>query len=233
MKKANVIQHILFEGIGNIEIALLQRGFTIFNYYAPTDDLSNVSDCDLLIILGAPVSVNDDKIYPYLMEEKQILKQRVLNDLPTIGICLGAQLLAEVTGSKIYSGDVKEIGWHEIYSNENTILSHFNNEMAFHWHGDTFDANDKMEVIAKSKLYIQAFIIGKNILGLQFHPEYQGGNEIEKWLIGHACELNTNKIDVFKMRTDNMLYSDWYQSLSSKLWAQYLDNINLGLRTVH
>jgi GMP synthase-like glutamine amidotransferase len=135
-----------------------------------------LADIDLLIILGGPMSVNDEVKFPWLVEEKEFIRQAIAGGKPILGICLGAQLIANALGAKVYPNAVKEIGWFPITGrddNANSDLFQFPaSTEVFHWHGETFDLPPGAQLIASSQAcQNQAFQIGRSIIGLQCHLE--------------------------------------------------------------
>jgi GMP synthase (glutamine-hydrolysing) len=117
----------------------------------------------------------------------------LLENKPTIGICLGAQLIAHALGAKVYAGHQKEIGWNELeiklLDSDSNVLTSLESIKVLHWHGDTFDLPNNATLLASSTIYPnQAFSVGNKILALQFHLEMIE-ESFEKWLIGHTCEI--------------------------------------------
>ena len=146
------IQHVAFEDLGSLEDTFYQLGFRVRYFEAGVDDLSKAYEHKgLTIILGGPIGVHDTKDYPFIQKEIDLLKIRLKNNLPTIGICLGAQLIAAALGAKVYSGTTKEIGWNKLTLTDHPInpLNALQNIEVLHWHGDTFDlpANAKLLAI--------------------------------------------------------------------------------------
>src|SRR5690606_19806428 len=137
----------------------------------------------LLVILGGPIGVYETQDYPFLQQEIDLLKVRLEQNLPTLGICLGAQLIAHALGADVYAGPHKEIGWSKLTLSQakNNPLTALNESKVLHWHGDTFDLPANAELLASSTLYSnQAFRVGNNILALQFHAEVAAAS-LEKW----------------------------------------------------
>ena len=217
----NVIRHLAFEDLASFTSVLQAKDIEI-NYieaadlvYAP-DDLSQIdalSD-ELLIILGGPISVNDRAIFPFIEAEINLLKRRLAADKPTLGICLGAQLIASALGAKVYPGNEKEIGWYDLSltaAGEQSALRYLDAKHCsmLHWHGETFDLPENAVLLASSEKYDnQAFSYGDNVLALQFHPEITQ-RVMEKWFIGHIGEImQTDGIDVTKLRDDTHQFAN-------------------------
>jgi GMP synthase-like glutamine amidotransferase len=173
--RAHYLQHVAFEGLGSIE-----KWLQLHNYQISSTRLfesvlfPDVNEIDLLIIMGGPMSVNDEKELPWLIAEKQFVKAAIDAGKPVLGICLGAQMIADVMGSKIYPNTEKEIGWFPIVA-KSTDQQYFqfpSSVTVFHWHGETFDLPKPACLLASSKACAnQAFQIGNNVIGLQFHLE--------------------------------------------------------------
>jgi len=234
MKSATVIRHIAFEDLGTLEIALEKQGYTIKYLEAGVDDLTNIAPTeDMLIILGGPIGAYDEQDYPFLVDELRLLEQRLKADLPTLGICLGAQLMARALGARVYPGGQKEIGWSNIQLSEagkNSPLVNLDveNTPVLHWHGDTFDLPEGATRLASSSLYEnQAFSYGKATMGLQFHPEVTRTG-LERWFIGHACEINsTSGISVEQLRADTVKYGHLLQEKAVEVWENWLESVQL------
>lgn len=130
---------------------------------------------ELLLILGGPMSVYEEEAYPWLIEEKRFVKAALNKRIKTIGICLGAQMLAEVLGAKVYRHSVKEIGWHALERTEEQhpwLEQMPNTFYSFQWHGDTFELPAGARLLARSEACgHQAFAYDSHILALQFHLE--------------------------------------------------------------
>lgn len=174
--QAHYLQHVPFEGLGSIEAWLQNAGYRISGTrFFASGELPDIEDIDLLIILGGPMSVNDETDHPWLMKEKAFIKDVIQAGVPTLGICLGAQLIANAMGGSVFPNPVKEIGWFPVQSvqPEDDLLFRFPERMeVFHWHGETFDLPDGACRLAESEgCHNQAFQIGTSAIGLQFHLE--------------------------------------------------------------
>jgi GMP synthase (glutamine-hydrolysing) len=176
--KLHVLQHIDFEDLGAIQnwVSRKQHSVTYTRFYL-NESLPAVDEFDALVVMGGPMGTYDEAEYPWLIREKKFIKQALANKTPILGICLGAQLLAEALGAKVYPGNQKEIGWYPVVTlptaKDSKLFSGMPNGFTpLHWHGDTFDLPEGARLIASSKAYQnQAFDYGDNVLGLQFHLE--------------------------------------------------------------
>ena len=231
-KTVYAIQHLAFEDLGSFEDILYQHGFRVRYFDAGVDDLSiALKHTGLTIILGGPIAAYETDGYPFLQQEIDLLKQRLKANLPTLGICLGAQLIAKALGARVYPGHSKEIGWSQLQLSpiENNILAPLHGVEVLHWHGDSFDLPEQATLLASSQHYPhQAFQVGQNILGLQFHIEVLG-EDLEKWLIGHCCELNQAKINIPELRQDNQKYATALEQAAAQILQRYLAQITLNL----
>lgn len=212
MKSAVAIRHVNFEDIGAFELAIVRAGYALRYFDIGEQELGTFSvvETDLLIVLGGPIGAYEDEIYPFLREEIDILQRRLAVGRPTMGICLGAQLIARAAGARVYASGFKEIGFAPIVLTEagrSSCLTPFAEDaITLHWHGDTFDLPAGGTLLASTELCRnQAFAIGSNAIGFQFHPE-AGGCGFERWLVGHACELAAADVDVARLREDAAAY---------------------------
>ena len=175
--KAHYLQHVPFEGLGSIETWLQSmRADVSVTRLFEEPALPDPADVDLLVIMGGPMSINDEAGYPWLAAEKEFIRSVIEKDKAVIGICLGAQLIAGAMGAAVYPNKEKEIGWFPIAGEttdgaEESFL--FPQELlVFHWHGETFDLPDgAMRLAGSTACENQAFQLGRQVIGLQFHLE--------------------------------------------------------------
>lgn len=247
MKTATVIRHLAFEDLGSLTDALKHQNYVINYIEAGLDSISEIQPLspDLVVILGGPIGAYEEQDYPFLVDELSLLERRLQADLPTLGICLGAQLMARALGARVYPGADKEIGWSPLKLSDagrNSALSNLAAEYTdvLHWHGDTFDLPVGATHLASSQKYQnQAFSWGKSALALQFHPEVTPLG-LERWFIGHAGEINaTFDINVQALRADTARYAPQLEIQASQFWRTWLDgclnqesdSLALGLST--
>jgi len=227
MPKAAAITHVPFEDLGSLERELTRAGYEIELVDASTGDLGTVakSNPDLLVLLGGPIGVYEGETYPFLNAEIELVRARLHAKRPTVGICLGAQLIAAAAGAPVYPGRTgKEIGWGPIYAGRDTALfpefaALLDPEVrVLHWHGDTFDLPAGCHHLAATTAYAnQAFAIGNHALGLQFHVEATAPG-LERWYVGHACELGAAGIDVRRLRQEGKTFAPALNSAAQHFW---------------
>lgn len=174
--RAHYFQHVAFEGLACIEPWLQQFGYEISGtQFFKAAHLPEVAAIDFLVVLGGPMSVNDEHAFAWLSEEKKFIRDMVKAGKPVLGICLGAQLIASAMGARVFPNTAKEIGWFPLEAVRTVNHSAFqfpNETLVFHWHGETFDLPKGAIHLASSQgCENQAFQIDHNVIGLQFHLE--------------------------------------------------------------
>jgi len=234
MKSAIAIRYVHFEDLGTFEQPLRQAGFDV-HYIEAADGKLDEAKClaaDILFSLGGPIGAYEDDAYPMLKPILAMLERRIAADLPTVGICLGAQLLSRALGAHVYPGAGKEIGWSPIRLTEfgaASPLRNFGSTPVLHWHGDTFDLPHGGTLLASTERYAnQAFSFGHKVLGLQFHPEVTARG-LERWFIGHACEIAaTSGIDVPSLRAQSTRFASELEAASQKFLVEWLGQCGIG-----
>ena len=175
--KIHWLQHVPFEGLGGIEKWAGRNGYerSVTRLFAG-DPFPEPESFAMLVVMGGPMGIYDDTLYPWLASEKKFLKSVIEADKPVLGICLGAQLLADVLGAEVRANKEKEIGWFPVVRADavpeklNEILPRM--QTVFHWHGDTFDLPQHSRGLYASKgCRNQAFVYRDRVLALQFHLE--------------------------------------------------------------
>lgn len=242
MKTALAITHVAFEDLGSLADALQLAGFRIDYLDATTTHLDTIDPYapDLLVMLGGPIGVYEQASYPFLKDEIVLLHQRLARQQPTLGICLGAQLMAAALGANVYPGSSgKEIGWAPVFApddaeNNNPLQPLFQLGLpVLHWHGDTFDLPPSARLLASSALYPhQAFAVGQHALALQFHPEVRA-QSLQRWYVGHACELAQAGISVPALREQSALHAPQLETQATLMWRRWLASAFEPVTAIH
>jgi len=174
----HVLQHVPFEGPGHIAQWIVDHGHSLTTTRLFENENPPHPDAfDRLIIMGGPMNIYEEERFPWLIREKALIRESIDSGKSLVGICLGAQLLADALGSPVFAGPEKEIGWFPITLTEagkksGLLLGLPNEVIVFHWHGDTFDLPPGAVPLAESSACRQqAFLYDNRILGLQFHLE--------------------------------------------------------------
>ena len=175
--KAQIFQHVPFEGLGSIGGWLAGREAEVswtrwFEEGAEAPE--SFAKSDLLIVLGGPMSANDE--LPWLGVEREAIRKAMEAGTAVLGLCLGAQQIARVLGARVFPGPEPEIGWwpvEPVAGANGPFAGVFPDRFeAFHWHGETFEIPEGAEHLARSEgCDAQAFSYGKRVLALQFHLE--------------------------------------------------------------
>ena len=201
------IQHVRNEGPGIFKEVLDEMGisshileiFSDKNFFLPTD-------CRGVIILGGPMNVDEEPKYPFLKEEKEFIKDILKKEIPLLGICLGAQLIAQVAGGAVIKAREKEIGWYPIRltdAGEKDPLFQGLPKLfeVFQLHEDTFEIPPKGERLATSDgCFNQGFRAGKRGYGLQFHLE-ANSEMVHDWLHSETEDQIVSNVEIVKRET--------------------------------
>ena len=176
--RVHLFQHVPFEGLGYIEKWIETKNHTLTKTrFFENEPLPPLDEIDWLIVMGGPMGVYDEDKFLWLREEKAFIKSTIQSGKKVLGICLGAQLIAETLGAKVFANNKKEIGWFPVSLSDEAkkidLFSDFPESFeVLHWHGDTFDLPKGAIHLIKSEACLnQAFLYNKNVLGLQFHLE--------------------------------------------------------------
>jgi GMP synthase-like glutamine amidotransferase len=217
-------RHVPFEHLGLIAETLAERAidFAYVDLYEPADT-PNIDGADGFIFMGGPMSVNDN--FPYIRQELRIIQDAVAQGKPVLGVCLGSQLIAKALGGNVYSNPVKEIGWFEVRFTEaaqaDRLFAGLNGpELVFHWHGETFDLPADAALLASSgRCRNQAFRVGNNVYGLQFHLE------VTPDMIADWCEQDANCGDMREIETriDPQRNAPRLRELSRQIFGRWCD----------
>jgi GMP synthase (glutamine-hydrolysing) len=168
-----ILRHEPFEHLGNFT-PVLEENHIGFDYHDLGEPLPPEHH-DAVIIMGGPMSVNDN--LPGIQDELALIDRALRKQTPLLGICLGSQMIAKALGARIYRNSELEIGWEPVWlteagKNDAVLGGMASPETFFHWHGDTFDLPSGVEWLAYSqKCRHQAYRYGDRVYGIQFHPE--------------------------------------------------------------
>jgi len=189
MRRLLVCQHVPHEILGTLNPMLKRAGFRIryVNFGRHPDAAPSLDGYDGLVVLGGPMSAYDDHRLPHLAVEMKLIESAMQRNLPVLGICLGAQLVARTLGARVYANHVKEIGWYDVvpsgHAEQDPLFDDFDeSETLFQWHGDTFDIpNGAIHLASSHYCMNQAFRFGDNVYAFQFHLEVDEPM-IRRWL---------------------------------------------------
>ncbi len=174
-----VVQHVACETLGTIELALRAQGLShrYIRIHEGDEVPAHLGDAAGLVVMGGPMSVYDHGRLPHLAQEMRLIESALALQRPVLGVCLGSQLLAHVLGARVYPGQAKEIGWHDVTlsqmaKQDATWAAAPDRFVGFHWHGDVFDLPSGTAPLASSELTAcQAFRFGLSAYGVLFHME--------------------------------------------------------------
>jgi len=194
MKRVMVLRHVANEALGNLEVVLRACGLELDVVDCFTDRWPDVERAGFdpgrlagLVVMGGTMHVHQTDRFPFLATEIEWLRAACEAQLPTLGICLGAQMLAHALGAHVYPNDIKEIGWYQIEllgagSSDRLLAGSRPRQTVFQWHGDTFDLPAGAVLLARGATCPhQAFRYGPRAYGLQFHPEMTA-EMVQLWL---------------------------------------------------
>jgi GMP synthase-like glutamine amidotransferase len=174
--RAHCLQHVAAEGPAYIAEWLAEAGhtFSITHLYN-AEPLPDVSDVDLLVVMGGPMGANEDATIPWLAAEVAFIRAAIDAGVRVLGVCLGAQLVARALGAAVHPNPEPEIGWYPVRAVPNASGDAFtfpSEITVFHWHGDTFELPEGATRLASSEACAnQACQYGDRVMALQCHLE--------------------------------------------------------------
>lgn len=206
--KVQVLQHVSFEGPFNIEAWAKDKGYRVSKTYMFDEPLRlpQVNNFDYLVVMGGPMGANDEKNFPWLIQEKKLIEGAIAAQKKVLGVCLGAQLVAQALGATVSPNPHKEIGWFPIESVNaagplNGLIP--SPLLVLHWHSDSFELPQGAKRLARSSVCEnQAFIWSERVLGLQFHLEVQPENVRD--FVAH-CRKELTEGGPFVQRAESIL----------------------------
>jgi GMP synthase - Glutamine amidotransferase domain len=226
--RIHFLQHVPFEGPGYIAIWASQNNYPVsYTKLYEEAALPELNAFDWLVVMGGPMGVYDESIYPWLTSEKLFIRKAIESQKVVLGICLGSQLIAEVLGAKVYPNKKKEIGWFPILltaeARRNNLFNSFPEEFTvMHWHGDTFDLPLGAKHLIQTEICPnQAFIYRNKVIGLQFHFEFIP-ESLEKIVENCKAELIP---DDFIQSEKEILENKALCETTNKLLAELLNHL--------
>lgn len=235
MPKLLIFQHVAHELLGTLDPLLRRHGFRnrYINFGRVPHAQPSLDGYHGVVVLGGPMNVDETLAHPHLETEVRLLEGAIEREMPVLGICLGAQLLAKALGADVRTSPEKEIGWYDVSPTpaglEDPLFSHFeSSEKIFQWHGDTFDIpRDAVQLASASTCANQAFRYGDNAYGFQFHLEVDPPM-IERWLgvPGHREEIaaEQGRICPERIRSETTLHAKRLRELSDRTFSRFIEH---------
>jgi GMP synthase (glutamine-hydrolysing) len=231
MKSALIIRHTPYEGIAGFRAPVEAAGYAIerIDISDPAFAEIDFDEPDLLLVMGGPMGVYETDRHPWIPHEITRLARRIMLDRPTLGVCLGSQMVAAAMGARVYAGPVKEVGFAPVEISAAGLgspLRHIENVSILHWHGDSFDLPQGVELLASTGKYPnQAFRRGDNLLALQCHPEMGEDPRFEIWLREEAY-VEEAGLTVAELRAQHEALGSAAVAAGQKLITDWLDRLD-------
>lgn len=201
------VQHVKNEGPGNF-MQVLHGHNVPFQILEPSSSVSFIRPSDLrgVIILGGPMNVDQESDYPFLAGEKAFIRELIRKEIPLLGVCLGAQLIAQAAGGRVFKASEREIGWYEVHlskEGEQDFLFRGlpKSFQVFQWHEDTFSIPSQgKRLVTAAGCANQGFKVGKRCYGIQFHQEADA-TMINGWLQSMMKNLPASRFGKIREET--------------------------------
>ncbi len=244
MPKLLVFQHVPYELLGTLNPQLKDAGFRIRYVNFGREPLARPSldGYQGIVVLGGPMNMDETDAYPHLTTEVELVREAIARDMPVLGICLGAQIIATALGAGVRRAPEKEIGWYPVAPSDagcsDSLLGCFDGtEEIFQWHGDMFEIPEGAQHIASSPgCPNQAFRYGENVYGLQFHLEVDEAM-IERWLNveHHKAEIAAlgGQIDPHVVRVQTKANIERSSALARRVFAGFIGLFEMGEKKHH
>lgn len=207
--RINVLQHTPNEGPGMIADWAAQQGYPLYIYHPyQFGQLPTAAETDLLVILGGPMSPNDD--LPWIKQERGLIQTLLAQHKPLFGACYGAQQITKTLGYPVTKAPAKEVGWAPVYRQSSVIPDLPATLNVLHWHEEMFTIPTEAKLLFSSAaVKNQGFVLGHRVVGLQFHLEPKANNVREMvvndypYLAGSVLDQSTNDILATPIPTTN------------------------------
>lgn len=228
MKSALAIRHVSFEDLGSLDSVLEDLGYAVRYHDAGVDDLAARDPLapDLLVVLGGSIGVAQACDYPYLAAEIEFVRRRLEAGRPTLGVCLGAQIMAHALGARVYRAEKMELGWSPLVltrAGMDSPLVHLADVPVLHWHGDAFELPaDAIRLASTPDCTNQAFAWGEAALALQFHPEVNWPG-FERWLISGVRTLGEYCESIPRFREESKRRCAELKPAASRMLVEWLE----------
>lgn len=229
-RSAIALRHVDFENLGLLEPLLVGRGFEVRYVDVATEAIPRdaFAAAELAIVLGGPISVNDAATYPFVGDELAAVRARFDRGGPLLGVCLGAQFIAAAMDAEVRPARTAEIGYAPIdltAAGRDSVLAPLDGIPVLHWHGEevTLPAG-AVSLASTGVTEHQAFALGTDVLGLQFHLEVDP-TRLEPWLVGHSHELSTRGIDPHDLRADAATHGSALAAAAERVMTRWLDSV--------
>ena len=232
-KTCLAVRHVVFEDLGILGPLVSARGYDIRYHDAGIEPFAadSLFAPDLLVVLGGPIGVYEQDAYPFIAGEIAAVAARLQSNKPTLGICLGAQMMAAALGARVAPGPVKEIGYAPLRltgAGQASVLASLGALPVLHWHGDNCELPSGCTLLASTAhCPVQAFVRTPAQLALQFHLETEP-ERLEAWLVGHTVELGKAGIDPRTLRGEARALGPALREAGSKVLAAWLDTVAGG-----
>ena len=232
---ALVLRHLDIAHLGNLEPVLLSRGYEVEYVDVAEVDVSAIDPAaaDLVVVLGGDMGVNESGEFAFLRREVDLLaarlgSARLGSARPTLGICLGAQLMAEALGGSVTKGPTVEIGFREVVvtdAGRDSPVRHVAGIPMMEWHGDTFELPVEAQRLAGSAAYEnEAWSIGDTVFAVQFHPELTGPM-YEEWIVSGLAELDELGVSADDLRAEALRHGAAMEAASIAMFGEWLDGL--------
>ena|SRR6516162_1867951 len=227
-KSCVAVRHVTFEDLGLLGPLLAARDYAIRYHDAGVEpfDQATLLVSDLVVVLGGPIGVYEVDAYPFIVGEIAAVAARLAAGKPTLGICLGAQMMAAALGARVAPGSVKEIGFAPLTltkAGRASVLGPLGSSRVLHWHGDNCELPAGCARLASTAhCPVQAFARTPSQLALQFHLETEPAR-LETWLVGHTVELGKVGIDPCELRRQIATAGPATAQLGREVLAHWLD----------